>query len=180
MKNIFDNGFYDTRKLTKIGFKKIGKNVKISKSCLIIGVKNISLGNNIRIDAFTSIIADKGYLNLKNNIHVGGHCHILSAGGVIIEDNCTLSQGVKIYSQTDDYSGKSPTGLFVKNKDQNYKKGKVKIGSFSIIGSGTVILPKITISKKCSIGALSLVNKNLSKSGVYAGIPCKKINYKRT
>ena len=99
---------------------------------------------------------------------------------MIIEDNCTLSQGVKIYSQTDDYSGKSPTGLFVKNKDQNYKKGKVKIGSFSIIGSGTVILPEITIAKKCSIGALSLVNKNLSKSGVYAGIPCKKINYKRT
>ena len=82
--------------------------------------------------------------------------------------------------ETDDYSGNSPTGLFVKNKDQNYKKGKVKIGSFSIIGSGTVILPKITIAKKCSIGALSLVNKNLSKSGVYAGIPCKRINYTRT
>ena len=61
MNNIFDNGFYENKTLTKIGFKKIGKNVKISKSCLIIGIKNISLGSNIRIDAFTSIIADKGY-----------------------------------------------------------------------------------------------------------------------
>jgi len=175
MKNIFDDGFYDNKKLSNIGFKKIGKNVKISRSCIIIGVQNISLGSNIRIDAFTSIIADKGYLNIKNNIHIGGHSHILSSGGVIIENNCTLSQGVKIYSQSDDYSGKSPTGLFAKNKYGNYKKGKVKIGSYSIIGSGSVILPKVSITKKCSIGALSLVNKSISKSGVYAGIPCKKI-----
>ena len=39
MKNIFDNGFYDNKTLNKVGFNKIGKNVKISKSCLIIGLK---------------------------------------------------------------------------------------------------------------------------------------------
>ena len=83
MKNIFDKGFYTDKNLSKIGFKKIGKNVKISKSCLIVGVKNISLGNNIRIVAFTSIIAKDGYLKLENNVHIGGHGHILCAGGII-------------------------------------------------------------------------------------------------
>lgn len=174
MKNIFDNGFYNNKILNKLGFKKIGKNVKISKSCLIIGLKNISLGDNIRIDAFTSIIANKGYLNLGKNIHIGGHGHILCAGGVSVENGCTFSQGVKIYSQSDDYSGKKPTGLFVKSKYKNYKKGKITIGSNSIIGSGSIILPNVKISKNTSIGALSLVNKNVLLPGTYSGIPIKK------
>ena len=41
MKNLFDNGFYESQQLKKIGFKKIGKNVQISKNCLIVGIKNI-------------------------------------------------------------------------------------------------------------------------------------------
>ena len=174
MKNIFDNGFYDNKTLNKAGFNKIGKNVKISKSCLIIGLKNISLGSNIRIDAFTSIIANKGFLKLGNNIHIGGHGHLLCSGGVTIKNNCTFSQGVRIYSQSDDYSGKKPTGLFVKNKYQNYKKGEVIIGAKSIIGSGSIILPNVKISKNTMIGALSLINKNILKPGTYSGIPVKK------
>ena len=174
MKNIFDNGFYDNKTLNKAGFNKIGKNVKISKSCLIIGLKNISLGSNIRIDAFTSIIANKGFLKLGNNIHIGGHGHLLCSGGVTIKNNCTFSQGVRIYSQSDDYSGKKPTGLFVKNKYQNYKKGEVIIGAKSIIGSGSIILPNVKISRNTMIGALSLINKNILKPGTYSGIPVKK------
>ena len=174
MKNIFDNGFYDNKTLNKAGFNKIGKNVKISKSCLIIGLKNISLGSNIRIDAFTSIIANKGFLKLGNNIHIGGHGHLLCSGGVTIKNNCTFSQGVRIYSQSDDYSGKKPTGLFVKNKYQNYKKGEVIIGAKSIVGSGSIILPNVKISRNTMIGALSLINKNILKPGTYSGIPVKK------
>tara|TARA_Y100000992_G_C21098221_1_gene411320 strand:- start:110 stop:643 length:534 start_codon:yes stop_codon:yes gene_type:complete len=174
MKNIFDTGFYDNKTLNKIGFKKIGKNVKISKSCLIIGIKNISIGNNVRIDAFTSIIANKGYLILGDNIHIGGHGHILCPGGIVIKNNCTFSQGVRIYSQTDDYSGKKPTGLFVKNKSENYIRGKIIIQEKTIIGSGSIILPGVKISKNCSIGALSLVNKSILKPGIYSGIPIKK------
>ena len=178
MKNIFDIGFYNNKTLNKVGFKKIGRNVKISKSCLIIGVKNISLGSNIRIDAFTSIIADKGYLKLGNNIHIGGHGHILCSGGITIEDNCTFSQGVRIYSQSDDYSGKKSTGLFVKNKNSNYIKGKIIIGSKSIVGSGSIILPKVKLPKNSSIGSLSLVNKSLLTPGTYSGIPVRKNNEK--
>ena len=174
MKNIFDNGFYDNKTLNKAGFNKIGKNVKISKSCLIIGLKNISLGSNIRIDAFTSIIANKGFLKLGNNIHIGGHGHLLCSGGVTIKNNCTFSQGVRIYSQSDDYSGKKPTGFFIKNKYQNYKKGEIIIGAKSIVGSGSIILPNVKISRNTMIGALSLINKNILKPGTYSGIPVKK------
>ena len=179
MKNFFDEGYYNYNQLKKIGFKKIGTNVKISKTCVIIGLKNISLGKNIRIDSYTTIIADKGYLKIGNNFHLGSHSHILCAGGIKINNNCTISQGVRIYSQSDDYSGKYPTGIFNKKKYLYYVKGKVEIGEKSIIGSGSVILPKVKIEKKCSVGALSLVNKSLKLSGVYGGIPCKIIRKRK-
>ena len=54
-------------------------------------------------------------------------------------------------------------------------KGKVNIGKYTIIGSGSVILPRVNIVDNCRIGALSLVNKNIIKKGIYSGIPCKKM-----
>jgi acetyltransferase-like isoleucine patch superfamily enzyme/folate-dependent phosphoribosylglycinamide formyltransferase PurN len=177
-KNIFDRGFYTERDLNKLPFKYLGKNIKISKDCLIKGVKNISIKNNVRIDSYTSIIANIGSLKIGNDVHIGGHGHLLCAGDLIIENKCTLSQNVKIYSQTDDYSGKFSHGLFVKDKKKNYIKGKVKIGSGTIIGSGTVILPGVSIKGETSIGALSLVNKDINEVGIYGGIPCKKIKDK--
>ena len=89
MKNIFDSGFYKNHQLKKLPFKNIGKNVMISKNCLIIGVKNISMLDNVRIDSFTRIIAEEGYLKIGKNVHIGGHGHILCSGGVIINNNCT-------------------------------------------------------------------------------------------
>ena len=177
-KNIFDRGFYTERDLKKLPFKYLGKNVRISKDCLIKGVKNISIKDNVRIDSYTSIIANAGSLKIGNDVHIGGHGHLLCAGNLIIGNKCTLSQNVKVYSQTDDYSGKFSHGLLDKDKKKNYIKGKVKIGSGTIIGSGTVILPGVSIKDETSIGALSLVNKDINEVGIYGGIPCKKIKDK--
>ena len=68
--------------------------------------------------------------------------------------------------------------MFVKNKYQNYKKGEIIIGAKSLIGSGSIILPNVKISKNTLIGALSLINKNILKPGTYSGIPVKKVKNK--
>ena len=61
---------FSEEELKGLGFKKIGTNIKISKNILIVGIENISLGSNIRIDDFTCIIAKEGFLSLYNNIHI--------------------------------------------------------------------------------------------------------------
>ena len=175
MKNIFDKGFYNENKLKKLGFKKIGKNVKISKDCLIVGLENISILDNVRIDSFTSIICTTGFLKIGNRVHIGSHGHILCSGGINIGDNCTISQGVKIYSQTDDFSSGKKHGIFLKNKSKYYSKGKITLGNFVLVGSNSIILPSVNIASETSIGAQSLVKKNIKIKGLYAGIPCKKI-----
>ena len=176
---LFNKGFVRVDLLQKSIFKKAGKNVSISKDCLIIGKENISLGSNIRIDSFTTIIANEGNLVIGNNVHIGSHSHILCTGGVRIGSHCTFSQGVKIYSQTDDYLGNYPAGIFNKNKKKYYSKSEVFIDDYNLIGSSTVILPGVKITKGCSIGALTLINRDIKKLGVYAGIPYKKIKNKK-
>ena len=45
----------------------------------------------------------------------------------------------------------------------------------AVVGSGCVILPGVTIGEGSSVGALSLINKNLDAWGVYAGSPARYI-----
>ena len=53
--------------------------------------------------------------------------------------------------------------------------GHVKLGRRVLIGSGAVVLPSIVIGDDVTVGAGSVVNANLWESGIYAGIPARKI-----
>jgi acetyltransferase-like isoleucine patch superfamily enzyme len=173
--NPFNSGFFESHELRSFGFKSVGENVRIARSSLIVGLGNISLGSNVRIDSGVTIIANKGYLALGSFIHVGGGCHISCAGGVSMGDFSGLSQGVRIYSVTDDYSGQSLTNPTVPAKYTNVRLGEVLIGRHVIVGAGSVILPGVHISEGVSIGALSLVSRSLGEWGIYAGCPARKI-----
>ena len=51
-------GYYDEKELKKLGLKKIGNNVKLSKFAQIYDPKNISIGDNVRIDDFCVLIGN--------------------------------------------------------------------------------------------------------------------------
>ena len=53
--------------------------------------------------------------------------------------------------------------------------GHVKLGQRVLVGSGAVVLPSIVIGDDVTVGAGSVVNANLLESGIYAGIPARKI-----
>ena len=168
--------FYSQRDLIELGFKKVGKGSKIHKSCIVVGVQNITIGDNVRIDGFTSIIAaNQGYLNLGSHIHIASHCHIGAGSGIIMEDFSGLAYGVQIHSMSDDYGGNYLTNSTIPVEYKNIISGLVYIGKHSIIGANTVILPNVRIEVGCSVGAMSLVNKDLDSWSVYAGCPAKKI-----
>jgi acetyltransferase-like isoleucine patch superfamily enzyme len=92
-----------------------------------------------------------------------------------LKDFSGLSQGVRIYSGTDDYTGKSLTNPTVPHKYLKVKIAPVILGKHVIVGSGSVILPGLTIGDGSSVGALSLVTKSLDEWGVYFGSPAKKL-----
>jgi acetyltransferase-like isoleucine patch superfamily enzyme len=173
--NPFNPGYYNEIELKDAGFKSLGHNVQIAKNCTIIGVENIEIGNNVRIDSYCSIIASGGgWLKLGSYIHIGSYCLLSAGDGINMEDFSGISQGVRIYSRTDDYSGKYLTGPTVPEKYTGITCGTVNLGRHVVIGSGSVILPKVSIGEGSSVGALSLVNKSLESWGVFFGCPAKR------
>ena len=174
--NPFDPGYFTEADLKDSGFKKIGKNVRIARNCTIIGLENIEIGDNVRIDGYCTIVAaDEGDLKVGSYVHIGGYCLLIAGNGIVMQDFSGLSQGVRIYSRTDDYSGKFLTNPTVPKKFTGVSCGEVVLERHVIIGSGSIILPHITIGEGSSIGALSLVTKNLECWGVYFGSPVKRL-----
>lgn len=174
--SLFNSGFYTEKDLVDVGFKSIGRNILIDKNCTIIGLNNISIGSNVRIDAYTTITASEGGgLTIGSNIHIAGYCLLAASGGIIMEDFSAISHGTKIYSASDDYSGGYLTNAVIPDKYKNVKRGLVTLKKHSLIGSSSVLLPGVVVGEGTTVGAMSLVSKSLDDWSVYAGIPAKKI-----
>lgn len=169
--------FFSEKELKQFKFRSIGKNVFIKKNVGMFFIENISIGNNVRIDDNVIIVASKKNSPVKigNYIHIASNCYLAGSDGIDMMDFTTLAPGVLIFSGSDDYSGKKLTNPMVGNPYVGGKSGKVTLCKHVIIGAGSVVLPDVIIKQGSSVGALSLVNKDLNPWGVYSGIPAKKI-----
>jgi acetyltransferase-like isoleucine patch superfamily enzyme len=176
MGNPFDTGYYTEDDLCDAGFRSLGRNVRIAKNCTIVGVENISIGNQVRIDCNCTILAaGTGWVTLGSFIHIGSYVYLGGKDGIMVADFCALSQRVSIYSRSDDYSGKRLIAPMVPEKFTGGVGGKVQLQRHVVVGSGSVILPGVTVGEGSSVGALSLVNRNLPEWGVYFGCPARKV-----
>jgi acetyltransferase-like isoleucine patch superfamily enzyme len=159
--------------LTQLGFKLLGKNVKISSKASIYNADAIEIGDNSRIDDFCII---SGKVTIGRNVHVAPHC--LVAGGelgITLEDFSGLAYFVQVFSQSDDYSGRTMTNPTVPALFKKEKKSAVHIGRHVIVGASSVIFPGVKVSEGCSVGAMSLVHKSTEPWGIYVGNPARRV-----
>lgn len=166
------NSFYTQEEVKGLGFKSLGKNVFISKKASFYGVENISLGNNVRVDDFCIL---SGNIKIGSFVHISAYCALYGAFGIEMEDYSGVSPRCTVFSATDDFSGDFLIGPLVPNYSTNVIGGKVLIKKYSQIGASSVVLPSVTIHEGVSVGAMSLINRNLDEWSIYAGIPAKKM-----
>lgn len=170
--------YYTEKELQSLGFKYIGKNVKISNKASIYNYNEIEIGDNSRIDDFCII---SGKIKIGRNVHITPTC--LVAGGIkgiIFEDFTTLAYGVKVFTQSDDYSGETMSNSTIPKKYKNEYFKEVVVKKHSIVGAGSVIMPGVILEEGTSVGAMSLVLKTTQPWGIYLGIPAiRKKNRKK-
>jgi acetyltransferase-like isoleucine patch superfamily enzyme len=157
-------------------FKWIGKGSKISDWARFYSPEKITIGNNVRVDDFCMLSGGVG-IELKDHIHIACGVYMYGGGGILVEDFVGISTHVNIWSQSDDFSGRS---MFCPQIPEKYKprlkKAKVHIGKQVLIGCGVSILPGVTLGEGSIIGAHSLVTKDTLPWSLYAGVPAKKID----
>ena len=166
-------GFYTMEELQGFGFKRIGKNVKISTKCSIYMPEKMEIGNNVRIDDFCFLI---GKITLGDFIHIAPFSNLVAGNaGIVMHDFSGISSRVSIYAVTDDYSGASMTNPMVPNEYKNVFGAEVVVERHSIIGASSVILPGVVVREGSSCGSMSLVNKSTEPWSINVGIPARKI-----
>jgi len=176
MEDILDCGFYDEHELRSFGFRSVGQNVRIAKNCTVVGRQNIAIGSQVRVDGYTTLTASgEGYIRIGSYVHIGSYCYLSGRSGIVVEDFVSLSQGVKAYSRSDDFSGQFLNGPLVPPDLTGGPAGEVAIRRHALIGSSTVILPKVNIGEGVSVGAMSLVLEDLPPWTIQAGIPARKL-----
>jgi galactoside O-acetyltransferase len=176
MKN--QSSCYAPDELEQFGFAQVGSNVSISRKCSIYGAGSIRIGSNVRIDDFCIL---SGVITIGSNIHIAAYTALYGGGKIALHDFCNLSSRVSIYSVSDDYSGETMTNPMIPERFKHIERAPVTLGRHVIVGSGSIVLPGVTIGEGGAVGALSLVTKDLDPWGIYAGIPVRKIkDRKRT
>lgn len=164
--------FYSQDELQKLGLKSCGNNVLISKKTSIYNPFEISIRDHVRIDDFCIL---SGNIELGSYIHIAAYCAVYASHGVVIEDYTGLSPRVTVFSATDDFSGNYLAGPMVEQQYRNIIGKKVRICKYVLIGASSVVLPGVCINEGASVGAMSLVNKDLESWGIYTGIPVKRM-----
>jgi galactoside O-acetyltransferase len=166
--------FLPDSQVQALPFRRLGQHVLIHERANIINVENLAIGNNVRIDADVTILAS-GPVSIGSYVHIGAQCYLAGGAGIDLEDFAGLSQGIKIYSTSDDYSGRHLTNPTVPAAYLGVERAPVRLCRHVIVGAGSVILPGATLAEGCAIGALSLVRRSTEPWGIYSGTPARRL-----
>ncbi|MAD40843.1 MAG: acetyltransferase [Arcobacter sp.] len=157
---------------SKLGY--IEESAKVYEFAKIINKNNFSLGINSQIDDFVFINAGKMCV-IGDFVHVSSFSSIIGGGEFSINNFSGISAGCRIITGSDDFSGSFLSNPTVPSKYKNVKCGKIKIGKHCILGSNSIVLPDIEIPDGVTIGAGSVVKKELKPWTIYAGFTPKKV-----
>lgn len=143
---------------------KLGENVKLAK---FINLYGCSIGDGTRIGTFVEV---------QKNATIGKNCKISShtfiCEGVIIEDNVFIGHNVTFINDT---YPRATTSDGQPQTEADWKVESTLVKKGASIGSGAVILSKVSIGENAIIGAGSVVTKDVPPNAIVAGNPARFI-----
>jgi acetyltransferase-like isoleucine patch superfamily enzyme len=134
----------------------------------IIGRENITFGDPVIVDDFALVVA-RDPISVGNHVHLAAYSSITGGQRVDIGDFSAVSQGARILTGTDDFTGWGFGNSTVPGEFRNATRAPVSIGRFCIVGANAVVLPGVTVGEGATIGAGTVVTRDLAPWGVYLG-----------
>lgn len=167
----------DVQGKTIVGFSVLGKTKDYKKfaDCEFV----IAIGNPYIREKIADLLQVKWYTAIHPTAIISsldveiGEGTVVMANAVInssaiIGKHCIINTAVVIEhdSVLEDYVHISPNATLA---------GIVTIGKSTHIGAGACTKQVLSVAKDCIIGAGSVIVKDITESGTYAGVPVKKI-----
>tara|TARA_Y100000768_G_scaffold388196_1_gene382723 strand:+ start:5489 stop:5998 length:510 start_codon:yes stop_codon:yes gene_type:complete len=142
--------------------------------------------NSIRVSILSSIIPIGIRTKIQTNVYVG------DGSNIEIGSDCQLNENVKLDNVSIGNYVMIAPGVTILGKSHNYTdikipmacqgesiKGKTIIEDDVWIGTNSILMPGLRISKGVIIGAGSVVTKDCKEYSVYGGVPAKLISRRK-
>ncbi len=127
-------------------YLKVGEGSSVYDTSVVMG--NVKIGSHVWVGPYTLLDG--------------------SSGDLTIGDYVSIDTGVLIYTH-------DSTKNYVSGGISPFQRGNVNIGSYTVIGSMSMISCGVSIGSHCVVAAHSFVNKDVSDYCIVAGIPAKVI-----
>ncbi len=115
----------------------------------------------------SNFYCDYGYnISVGENFYMNHNCVILDGAKVEFGDNVFIGPNCGFYTAG------HPKEIELRNKGLEYAR-PIKIGNNVWFGGNVVVLPGVTIGDNVTIGAGSVVTKDIPSNVVAYGNPCK-------
>lgn len=168
--------FLSEEELRSLGFRRLGRNVRVSDRAAIHSPGRISLGDHARIDDFCVLsAAGEAGISIGRYVHVSPHCILVGGGSIVMEDFSQLSARVTLLSSGDDIHGDFPHGAAIPEEYRRVHHGRIVLERYSGAAAGCVLLPDARIGEGTIVGAMSLVRESCDPYSIYAGIPARRL-----
>lgn len=137
----------ERKEIIKKLFRKTGENILIESNFECDYGYNISIGENFYMN-HNGVILDGAKVEFGDNVFIGPNCGFYTAG--------------------------HPIDIELRNKGLEYAY-PIKVGNNVWFGGNVVVLPGITIGDNVTIGAGSIVTKDIPSNVIAHGNPCRVI-----
>lgn len=142
--------------------------LKIYPSARIVGQEYIRFGDPVLVDDFVLVVAREPMV-IGDYVHLAAFSSITGGERVDIGDFSAISQGARILTGTDDFTGWGFGNSTVPAEYRNATRAPVSIGRFCIVGANAVVLPGVSVGEGATVGAGTVVTRDLAPWGVYLG-----------
>lgn len=126
----------------------------------------------------TAVIMNKQKLSLGDDVWVWHYSILDATEGLTIGQGCQIGAWVGIFTHGSESSIRLLGPHFVHihhSQRRGYTRGAVRIGEYTFIAAGSVVLPGVSIGKGCLIGAGTLVTRDVPDYAIVVGSPGKII-----
>jgi dTDP-4-amino-4,6-dideoxy-D-glucose acyltransferase len=173
-----NSAFLSRDVLENLGFAKLGEDVLIHSTAVIVDCGKISLGSRVRIDPFV-VISNRGGVEFGNNVHIGGHSVLAGHAAIRFEDFVNISHYVGIYTSNEDLSGRTLSHPTVPGGDKTARTASISFGRHSAVGAASTVLPGARFAEGSTLGAMSRISRPMRPWTKYAGIPARRLLERR-